>query len=112
MTCTWTEMSIIFAGLLGNSTRVLQPRWWLSSLLMTLLSVALSLLSPYQRGDLPPTAITDLARRFPNLVPEKDFEQLEEEFLDYQTTPARDSPRLKMCAQTSSGKLFFKWSTE
>ena len=44
----------------------------------------LSLLGPHQRGDLPPTAITNLARRFPNLVP--DFEQLEEEFLDYQTS--------------------------
>ena len=55
----------------------------------------LSLLSPHQRGDLPPTAITDLARRFPNLVPEKDFEQLEEEFQDYQTTPASDFPKVE-----------------
>ena len=62
---------------------------------MIQLSVPLSLLSPHQRGDLPPTVITDLARRFPNLVPEKDFEQLEEEFLDYQTTPASDFPKVK-----------------
>ena len=62
---------------------------------MIQLSVPLSLLSPHQRGDLPPTAINDLARRFPNLVPETDFEQLEEEFLDYQTTPASDFPKVK-----------------
>ena len=37
----------------------------------------------------------DLARRFPNLVPETDFEQLEEEFLDYQTTPASYFPKVK-----------------
>ena len=60
-----------------------------------LLSVVLSLLIPHQRGDLPPTVITDLARRFPSLVPEKDFEQLEEEFLEYQTTPASDFPKVK-----------------
>ncbi|XP_048741220.2 uncharacterized protein LOC125655094 [Ostrea edulis] len=50
----------------------------------------LSLLNPNNRGDLPPAAITDIARRFPNLLSEKDMYELEEEFLDYQTTPASD----------------------
>lgn len=52
----------------------------------------LALLNPKNRGDLPPSAITDIARRFPNLVAEEDFTNLEEEFLDYQTTPASEFP--------------------
>lgn len=42
----------------------------------------LSLLNPRNRGDLPPSIITDIARRFPNLVAEEDVTNLEV-FLDY-----------------------------
>lgn len=50
----------------------------------------ISLMNPKNRGDLPPSAITDIAR-FPNLVAEEDFTNLEK-FLDYQTTPASEFP--------------------
>lgn len=43
----------------------------------------LSLVNPRNRGDLPPSLITDIARRFPNFVAEEDFTNLEEVFLDY-----------------------------
>lgn len=52
----------------------------------------LSLLNSKNRGDLPPSAIIDIARRFSNLVAGEDFASLEEEFLDYQTTPASEFP--------------------
>lgn len=42
----------------------------------------LSLLNPRNRGDLPPSLITDIAR-FPNLVAEEDFTNLKEVFLSF-----------------------------
>lgn len=50
----------------------------------------LSLLNPRIRGDLPPSFITDIARRFPNFVAEEDFTNLEEVFLDYWITPVSE----------------------
>ena len=50
----------------------------------------LRLLNPTVRGDLPPLTLTDLARRFPSLVPQDQWDQLEEEFLNFHTTPVTD----------------------
>ena len=52
----------------------------------------LRFLNPTVRGDLPPSTLTDLARRFPSLVPQDQWDQLEEEFLNFQSTPAMDLP--------------------
>lgn len=52
----------------------------------------LSLLNPRNRGDLPPSLITDIARRFPNLVAEEDFTNLKEVFLSFWITPVSEFP--------------------
>jgi hypothetical protein len=52
----------------------------------------LKFLNPAMRGELPPSLITDLARRFPSLVPKDQLDQLEEEFMEFQITPALELP--------------------
>jgi hypothetical protein len=52
----------------------------------------LKFLNPAMRRELPPSTITDLARRFPSLVPKDQWDQLEEEFMDFQITPALELP--------------------
>ncbi|XP_062610502.1 uncharacterized protein LOC134272272 [Saccostrea cucullata] len=52
----------------------------------------LAFLNPSNRGDLPPSALTVIAERFPSLVPQDQWQELEEEFMDYQTIPDTDLP--------------------
>ena len=52
----------------------------------------LRFLNPTVRGDLPSSTLTYLAGRFPSLVTQDQWDQLEEEFLNFQITPAMDLP--------------------
>lgn len=47
-----------------------------------------------------PSILTDLARRFPSLIPKDQWDQLEAEFLDFQTIPSMELPNFSEDTRT------------
>lgn len=65
--------------------------------------------NPTIRGDLQPSILIDLSRRFPSVIPKNQWDQLEEEFLDFQTIPSLElSTFLKTPRLTSSWWIAMK----
>lgn len=61
---------------------------------------SLRFLNPTTRGCLQPSILTDLARRFPSLIPKDQWDQLEAEFLDFQTIPSMELPNFSEDTRT------------
>lgn len=61
---------------------------------------SLRFLNPTTRGGLQPSILTDLARRFPSLIPKDQWDQLEAEFLDFQTIPSMELPNFSEDTRT------------
>lgn len=71
--------------------------------------LSLRFLNPTIRGDLQPSILIDLSRRFPSVIPKNQWNQLEEEFLDFQTIPSLElSTFLKTPRLTSSWWIAMK----